>query len=80
MLQMAGALNLESPSTDRLLSEPHLDHVSQERALAASEPMEPWLIGHNIMSSQGAEEMVNRPLWAQAPSTHPLFSPVHRLL
>lgn len=74
MLQMEGALNLESPSTDRLLSEPHLDHVSQERLTAS------WLIGHNSTSSQGAEEMVNRPLWAQAPSTQPLFSPVLHLL
>lgn len=38
---------LQSLSTDRLLSEPYLDHVSQEGAFAASEPIEPWLIGHN---------------------------------
>lgn len=44
---MEGALVLESPSTDRLLSEPHLDHISQEGAFAASEPMKPWLIGHS---------------------------------
>lgn len=44
---LEGALVLESSSTDRLLSEPHLDHIIQEGAFAASEPMEPWLIGHN---------------------------------
>ena len=47
MLQMEGTLVLESLSTDRHLSEPHLDHVRQEGAFAASEPIEPWLIGHN---------------------------------
>lgn len=46
MLQMERALVLESPSTDRLLSEPHLDHVSQEGAFVASEAIKPWLIGH----------------------------------
>lgn len=57
MLQMKGALVLESQSTDRLLSEPHLDHISQEGAFAASEPTEPQLIGHN---SQCAFSRVRR--------------------